>query len=271
MWTSYEYDSNKRLIRGTNREGTIGIAYDTSGRPIQVSYSNGHILYYGYNNQDQRVFLADSNGYNITYIYDGKERLSQIQQSTSSEVIVEYQYDETDKLKRKNLGNGAYTIYEYDGPKGQLSELRNFLPGGEESTFFTYEYDKLGRIISATSESGRWMYIYDPAGQLIKWINPEAETTEYAYDLRGNRLLQTVDGSEMGYSVNSVNQYLTFNGTEQFSYTENGHLSDKRSSGKRESFTFNAEGKLIETETLNARYTMKHSLLFNLFIINFIV
>ncbi len=255
MWTSYEYDNNKRLIRGTNREGTIGITYDTSGRPIQVSYSSGRTLYYGYNNQDQRVFLADNNGYNITYIYDRKEKLQQIQKSSSGEVIVEYQYDESDKLTRKNLGNGAYTIYQYNGPKGQLSELRNYLPDGEESTFFTYDYDKLGRIISVTSESGRWMYTYDPAGQLIKWINPEAETTEYAYDLRGNRLLQRVDGSEMGYSVNSVNQYLTFNGTEQFSYNENGHLSEKRSSGKRESFTFNAEGKLIETETLNTRYT----------------
>lgn len=253
MWTSYEYDNNKRLIRGTNSEGTIGITYDTSGRPVQVSYSSGHILYYGYNNQDQRVFLADNNGYNVTYIYDRKEKLSQIRKSSSGEVIVEYQYDETDKLTRKNLGNGAYTIYRYNGPKDQLSELRNFLPGGEESTFFTYEYDKLGRIISATSESGRWKYIYDSAGQLIKWMNPELETTEITYDLRGNRLQQMVDGSEMGYSVNSVNQYLTFNGTELFSYNENGHLREKRSGRKRESFIFDAEGKLIETETLNTR------------------
>jgi YD repeat-containing protein len=179
--------------------------------------------------------------------------LSEIRQSASGELIAQYNYSEAGKLERKTLGNGAYTVYQYNGPNQQLSEVRNFLPGGQESTYFIYEYDKRGRITTMTTESGVWTYSYDSASQLVKWVTPEGDATEYTYDSRGNRLVQTRNGRKEGYSANSVNQYLTFNETENFVFDANGHLRQKTVQGSTERFTFDAEGKLIETETPDKR------------------
>lgn len=250
---SYEYDSYRRLRQGTNKEGTIEIKYDSIGRPTEISYPNGHSLSYGYDSQDKRTFIADNNGYNVTYVYDGRNRLTEIHQSVSGELIVEYQYNERNEVVRKTLGNGAYTTYQYKGRNGQLSEVRNFLPSGEASSYFLYEFDKRGRLISMTSESGVWTYSYDPNGQLVKWATPEGDATEHTYDSRGNRLVQIRSGRQESYSTNSVNQYLEFNETESFFYDANGHLRQKIARGRTESFVFSAEGRLVETETPDIR------------------
>lgn len=122
-------------------------------------------------------------------------------------------------------------------------------------SLFMSSYDKRGRITILTTERGTWTYSYDAASQLVKWVTPEGDATEYAYDSRGNRLFVTNNNMRKeGYSVNSVNQYLTFNETDSFVFDANGHLRQKMTRGRTESFTFNGEGKLIETETPNKRY-----------------
>ena len=179
--------------------------------------------------------------------------MSEIQQSSTGDLIVRYDYSDTNNLVMKSLGNGAYSTYKYEGPVGQLSEVHNFLPGGEESDYFIYCYDKQGRITSLLTKHGNWTYRYDPANQLIKWITPDGDFITYTYDSRGNRLVQTINGSEETYSVNIVNQYLQFGNMESFTYDPNGHLRQKITGGRRERFSFSADGKLTETETPNLR------------------
>ena len=250
---SYEYDSKGRMRRGTNKVGTVEIEYDSSGRPRRIIYPNGHVLIYGYNSKDQRTYIADNMGYNVTYFYDEHNRVSEIHDAANLELIVRYQYLATGEVSAKILGNGANTSYSYDGPNRQLSAVRNFLPNGEESGCFIYSYDKRGRLREMTTEHGKWTYKYDPSSQLVKWVNPQNDTVEYIYDSRGNRIVQIKNGREEGYSVNSVNQYLSYNETESFSYDANGFLNQKTSQRRTERFVFNEEGKLIETENPNKR------------------
>ena len=66
---SYEYDSNGRLRRGTNRVGSVEIEYDRNGHPSRIIYPNGHGLSYGYNSKNQWTYIADNLGYNVTYTY----------------------------------------------------------------------------------------------------------------------------------------------------------------------------------------------------------
>ena len=179
--------------------------------------------------------------------------MSEIRQSLTGDLIVRYEYSDTDNLVMKSLGNGAYSMYKYEGPVGQLSEVRNFLPGGEESDYFIYHYDKQGRITFLATRRGNWTYRYDPANQLVKWITPDGDCVIYTYDSRGNRLVQTINNVEETYSVNIVNQYLEFGDMESFTYDPNGHLRQKITGARRERFTFSADGKLTETETPNLR------------------
>lgn len=132
--------------------------------------------------------------------------------------------------------------------------MHNFLPGGEESDFFIYGYDKQGRMISLATKNGNWTYRYDPVNQLVRWVSPSGDVVEYTYDVRGNRLVEIINEQEKAYSVNSVNQYLKFSDTETFAYDANGHLMQKITGGRRERYTFSANGELIETESPNKRF-----------------
>ena len=251
--TFYEYDSRRRLTRGTNSEGSVQIVYNDDGAPLQVIYSSGHTITYGYNSANQRLYVADNSGYNVTYSYDRKTRLSEIRHASSGELVASFQYDLRGELIQKSLGNGAYSTYHYHGNTQRLSELRNYLPNGALSSRFKYQYDRNGKITSLTSLSGNWTYMYDPAGQLIKWTSPSGGTTEYTYDSRGNRILQIRNNHQEGYSVNNMNQYTMFNQSDTFSYDANGNLRQKIVGGRLENFFFDSEGKLTGTETPDKR------------------
>ena len=246
---TYEYDNSRRLMRGGNMVGVMEIIYSENGMPAKVLYPNGHTLSYGYNNKYQRVYMADNIGFNVTYHYDGKDRLTEIRQAQTGEVIVLFEYDTTGKVMQKSLGNGAYTLYGYQSGTRRLTELKNCFPNGTLSSMFLYNYDKKGRITSLSSSSGNWTYRYDAEGQLIQWRDPGGVITEYTYDSRGNRIAQTKNQREARYSVNIMNQYTVFDDTDSFMYDQNGNLKRKSAGGKTEHFVFDAEGKLAETET----------------------
>ena len=230
------------------------IVYDDNGAPVQVAYSSGRILTYGYNSANQRVYVADNSGYNVTYSYDGKSRLSEIRHGSNGELVAAFEYGDRGAVIRKSLGNGAYTTYLYLGDTRHLSELRNYLPNGTLSSKFIYAYDRKGKITAMISISGNWTYTYDAIGQLIKWTSPNGDVTEFTYDSRGNRIAHTRNAQQAGYTTNSMNQYTVFNETDTFAYDPNGNLRQKNAGGRTENFVFNSEGKLTETETPDIRY-----------------
>ena len=230
------------------------IVYNDDGAPLQVIYSSGHTITYGYNGANQRMYIADNSGYNVTYSYDGMSRLSEIRNASSGELVASFQYGSREELIRKSLGNGAYSTYHYHGDSQRLSELRNYLPNGTLSSRLIYRYDRKGKITGMISHSGNWSYVYDAAGQLIKWTSPSGGVTEYTYDSRGNRIVQTRNNRQEGYSVNMMNQYTMFNETDTFMYDANGNLRQKSTGGRTEKFVFDSEGKLTETETPDKRY-----------------
>ena len=229
------------------------IVYNDDGVPLQVIYSSGHTITYGYNSANQRVYVADNRGYNVTYSYDGKSRLSEIRHANSGELVASFQYGLRGELLQKSLGNGAYSTYHYQGDTQRLSELKNYLPNGILSSRFIYHYDRKGKITGMTSLSGNWTYMYDAAGQLMKWTSSSGGTTEYTYDSRGNRIVQTRNNHQEGYSVNNMNQYTMFNESDTFTYDTNGNLRQKTAGSRLEKFVYNSEGKLTETETPDIR------------------
>ena len=229
------------------------IVYNDDGAPLQVIYSSGRTITFGYNSANQRVYIADNSGYNVTYSYDGKSRLSEIRHASSGELVASFQYGLTGEVVRKLLGNGAYSTYHYQGNSQRLSELRNYLPNGTLSSRLIYRYDRKGKITGMTSLNGNRTYMYDAAGQLIKWTSTSSGVIEYTYDSRGNRVVQTRNNRQEGYSVNNMNQYTMFNESDTFTYDVNGNLRQKFTGGRTENFVFNPEGKLTETETPDRR------------------
>ena len=253
--TYYEYNSRRVLVSASNENGKISIVYDNMNRPIEVQYlSTGHALYYGYNRRGQRTFLADNGGYNVSYTYDTQYRLHEVHQSSNNSAIARFEYD-IGVLTKKTLGNGAYTIYNYD-MKHRLVDVKNYFPNNTLSSSNKYEYDYKGRVVKSTdSDSQTRRYVYDSLGQVTGWTSSSGEHVHYTYDNRGNRLVTEGRGTTEACIVNEMNQYVQCNnGTDAFSYDLNGNMVQRSSPGRREIYEYNAEGRLISTQTLTNRY-----------------
>lgn len=237
------------MTLASNGNSRVSITYNEKSLPTQVQYSSGYTLHYGYNRRGQRSFLADNRGYNISYFYDSQFRLIEVLTSSNNSLICQFDYVDN-VVTRKTLGNGAYSLFTYDS--GLLTQLENYLPNQTLSSSNRYDYDHRGRVTKMTDSSGQtWTYRYDVSGQLTGWTSSSGESIRYTYDNRGNRVVTERGESTGRYSVNEMNQYTSFNGTEQFSYDLNGNLVRKLTPTSAESFRYDAEGRLILTETLN--------------------
>ena len=251
---SYQYNSEGRMSQATNSMGSVTITYNNRGGPEQVSYPNGRTVHYGFNSDNQRSFTADSHGYNITYQYNQKKQLTAVMYTNTHQPVVEFEYNSRGLVSRKTLGNGAFTTFTYADDATDLSSITNYYANGTLSSYYSYDYDVKGRIMQIGTVDGNWTFGYDPAGQMIEWINPDGDVTTYSYDGRSNRVVMTENGRESGYETNSVNQYNSFNQSDYFSYDANGNLIRKISRGRNESFRFDAESKLIQTEVPGKQY-----------------
>lgn len=232
--------------------------YNDINKPSEVQYSSGYTLYYGYNKRGQRTYIADNHGYNISYVYDVQFRLVEVRKSGDNSLISQFQYV-NGLVVRKNLGNGAYSIYIYNDVR-RLTQLKNYLPNGTLSSSNRYDYDHRGRVVQMTDSTNQtWTYRYDASGQLTGWTTSSGEHIQYTYDNRGNRLSTERNGNAERYTVNEMNQYTSYNETDNHSYDLNGNLAQKITPRGTENYKYDAEGRLVSTETLNNRYTLNFS------------
>ena len=230
----------------------VSVVYNGKKLPIELRYSSGHTIYYGYTINGQRSYIADNHGYNISYIYDSQFRLIEVRNSNNSSLIAQFDYVDG-VVVRKTLGNGAYSNYTY-GVGDKPTQLDNYLPDGTLSSSNKYQYDLKGRVLQITDSSDQsWAFNYDLAGRLSGWKSSNGEFVQYLYDNRGNRLRVLEGGSSGRYSVNRMNQYSSYNNSEEFFYDPNGNLVRKVTPMGTENYEYDAEGKLISTQTANDR------------------
>src|SRR6185436_12153827 len=98
-------------------------------------------------------------GFTVNYGYDVVGHLAQMTDAAGA-VIAGFHYDSAGRLQRKDLGNGAFTTYEYDAV-GQLLHLVNHAPDQSINSRFDYVYDALGRVVTMTTLDGLTTYGYD--------------------------------------------------------------------------------------------------------------
>lgn len=228
--------------------------YDNMRRPTKVHYEGtGHVLFYGYNEQSQRTFIADNEGYNVTFIYDSQYRLCEVRQSGNDSFIAKLEYH-NGVLSKKTLGNGLYTLYSYDNNL-QLISVRNYYPNNTVSSSNSVEYDFKSRVVSMTDSDGLLVrYTYDSLGQVTGWTSSSGERVKYIYDDRGNRLVLERNGNVNSCVVNELNQYVQCNNrTTSFSYDLNGNMLQRRTPEGDKDYRYDTEGRLIETLTANSR------------------
>lgn len=224
--TAYEYDILSRLTGVTDKDGRkTTYTYDANGNRTSMTYPNGLVTTYTYN-QSNRLTAEKVVGKNnrtvIEYIYTlGKAGERTLLTETGGRTTA-YQYDSLYRLTKEAVNqNGSIreTSYSYDELSNRISKTENSV-----KTTYTYNnlnqllqendilytYDENGNQTGRTDGNDKTFFTYDSSGKLTRVViqNGTGTTTEtYAYDWQGNRILKKTGSEEIHY-IHDTNNWI---------------------------------------------------------------
>lgn len=208
----FKYDALNQLIQETLIDGTIiDYEYDNVGNRISKTITQGgatsQILYF-YDKADQLISVGgtpyryDSNGNlidNGTYIfvYNADNRLTEVRNKSTNNLIASYRYDEGGRLTRKTTPSWTANYY-YDqnnnvifvtDAAGTISTEYTWDSQGHPLTMiqngntYYYHLNGHGDVVAITDKNGTVVasYRYDAWGNIISKSGPMADINPYRY------------------------------------------------------------------------------------------
>ncbi len=138
--------------------------------------------------------------------------------------------------------------YSYD-PLMRVTEIIAKDPGDNTLMRHEYTYDKVGDILSKSTEHGDYIYSYDNLRRLIMADNPGENDEYYTYDEVGNRL---TDENNNQYTYNRNNE-LIIKGSITYQYDENGNTIEIEDTSGTTKFIYDVDNRLIRVEDGSGR------------------
>lgn len=251
--TSYAYDGEGRVTQVASPEGTINYSYDGVTRRLVRTWTDDTEIAYDYDllGRPKTVTLVKRNGISLpepevsTYTYTVVGSRDSL--TCPNGVKTTYQYDNLNRLTNLtsvNTANDILASYTYalapDGRRIGVAEQRCEEGSGPSTTNITYAYDEMNRLVKETSAST---------------LTDRTFTSDYAYDLVGNRLSKTQTGHKtdtISYAYNANDQLTqevsVVKGTTTYGYDDNGSLTSKVRIGDDPMsayFTYSLENRLV--------------------------
>jgi RHS repeat-associated protein len=229
----------------TDRRGnTLIEVYDSLNRLTNVTDSEGALVAYEYDGNNNRTAMVDGRGNRTRYTYDGLNRVKTINHADLQTETFGYDgvgnlttyndgrgpavtmvYDPLDHLQKRINGAGDPTEYRYDG-EGLLLE-KTEPKGANYKT--SYDYNALGSLKKVTDARNEiWQltydgnqnvksmidarnnpttYDYDALDRLTAIHQPLSLTTTYAYDANGNRtFIRDPKGQEFNLTYDALDR-----------------------------------------------------------------
>ncbi|MFB9928800.1 RHS repeat-associated core domain-containing protein [Amycolatopsis halotolerans] len=163
--TSYEYDTELRLVRITDPAGlTWNYTYDADGRLIAESDFDGRERQFAYDAAGQLVRSVDGLG-----------------------AVTEYRYDALGNVIERRTDSGAIR-YEYD-PVGFLARAT------EGSCVLEIERDEDGRVVRESVDGRAVAYVHEPSG--MRRTTPSGSVSEWSFDDAGKAVALSTAGHEV--------------------------------------------------------------------------
>lgn len=231
---SFNYDPLDRLTSEVMGTETIGFGYDTPGRQRTVVYPGGRV---------------------VQETMDPRGRLTRITDLTSSPyVLAEQTFDLGDRKMARSYSNGNSSVWAYDAN----ARVTSIVHGPNAHTGFTYGYDDEDNRLyeqRAHQPSQSAAYSYDPLLRLTAVatgtlnngaVNVPTGSESFNYDLLGNRITATQNGTSTSYVTNNLNQYTSYSTTTTtaLGHDSNGNLI---SEGVR-TFQYDVENRIIAVD-----------------------
>ena len=203
---TYTYDSQLRLSRLTDENGTIAYTYDERGRLAQKTFPNGIQTHYAYNEEGRLAELTHTDREGIldryAYQYDLTGNKTAIQKQRrdlpQESGCYTYAYDALGRLSAVTKDGENLRTYAYDA-FGNRSLLR------EGTTQTTYAYNAMNQLVSKADAMNEETYTYDKRGNLNLILQNGAIKNRYVYGAL-NRLEQAVNakGETALYTYNGL-------------------------------------------------------------------
>ena len=194
----YGYDRvGNRTSMTPPSDSKITYLYDSLNRIINIKLSDGRTAHYSYNSIGKIEQLIQFNGIKQQYSYDSYGRLKKLAfYKKSGELFkdITYQYDNADRIIKKNEGDNKVFNYEYN-TSGYLTAV-SFSEGE-----IRYSYDSNGNRVKEITGGKTDYYSYDKDDRLIQENN-----IRYEYDRRGNRIVKAKGTEKTIYGYNNENQ-----------------------------------------------------------------
>lgn len=228
---NFTYDVANRITSETLNGRTTGYAYNIPGGSFTVNYPSGRIITKNFDARNRLIGITEGNQQLFSALYDGHNHIT-LQTNGNSEMI-NYSYDQGGRLLSK-LSNSIPAIgfqYTYDNAGNKRSELKTHKPAHSEQ------------------------YLYDDEDQLVEFkygtfgTSDPVRSQKFIYDKLGNRTTATINGNNVSYISNALNQYTSVNGATQ-TFDSNANLAS--SSGSN--YSYNALSQLTSVNTTSLKY-----------------
>lgn len=215
----YDYDSRNNRTRVVDAAGNeTRSVYDGCGnqkisiRDMDGDGANGSpadvVIQSTYDDNNRRRTEVDDNGRTTTYAYDLLDRRIQTLQadSTSSSVI----YNVFSEAVQTTDANGSVVVIEHDAMGRILHKEITPGPGvSNETTFETFMFDGLGRLVYAEDDDSVVTQAYDSLSRVVReTLNGVA--TNSTWDAMGNKtLILYPGGTRVDLSYDPLNRLQT--------------------------------------------------------------
>ncbi|WP_406446408.1 DUF6531 domain-containing protein [Streptomyces sp. NBC_01613] len=189
--TRMEWTVEGHLARRTTEEGTSeSWMYDGEGNCTTHTDALGAATRFEYTHFDLMSARTGPDGERHVFTHDTELRLTQVTNCHGNDWS--YEYDAAGRLVTEVDFDNRTLTYTHD-PVGRLAARTNAL--GETMRF---EYDELGQIVRKDAHGAVTDFTYDPAGQLIQAVGPDATLT-IERNTDGRVLAETVNGRTTTY------------------------------------------------------------------------
>lgn len=236
---AYNDSNNPTLPTRITQNGiTTTTSYDNRGNVTNVTVSGGGITInksYSYNSDNDITSYTDGNGNNYSFTYNN----GNLTRATTPDASTNYSYNSHGQVTQITSPTGVQVSYSYDNPYGYMTRMR--VGGGSIKT--SYNYDKIGRVLSVTDAKGRVSrYDYNKVDAVTAVTNPLNQSTNYAYDDNDNLIrVANAKGNAtvMTYNDDDLLTSMSFAGsTKKFAYYYDGTLQTL-TKPNGQSFTYN--------------------------------
>ncbi|WP_342481452.1 RHS repeat-associated core domain-containing protein [Paenibacillus sp. FSL L8-0340] len=271
--------TQKRYLDSMNQvRNDYSVGYSTTGAGGHSSYILNELDVLGRMTQ-----INDSNlGFYVNYQFDS-QRLVNVQTNGSASLSkaasdnVQYSYYANGRVKTITYppltdGSILKTEYTYNKALGWVESMKN-TKGSSVLSGYTYSYDNNGNITAVTEvlnngAAKTTSYGYDALNRLLSIKRPNGQSTQYTYDVRGNRLTSSesvstsVDLSDTSYTYDLQNTLtgLTKNGnTTIFTYYADGLRYLKSTGTTHTQVNYDFSGQVIAEEKLSGSTVIQKS------------